>query len=81
MVGDGVTDLEARPVTDGFIAFAGVVEREPVVAMADAVVSAFSLAPLLPLALGGEMPQDPAAHKIFLRGVEMLENAERNPEL
>ena len=27
MVGDGSTDLEARPVVDVFVAFAGVVER------------------------------------------------------
>jgi phosphoserine phosphatase len=51
MVGDGTTDLEARPVVDLFVAFAGVVERPSVVAAADVVVRANSLAPLLPLAL------------------------------
>ena len=51
MVGDGSTDLEARPVVDLFVAFAGVVERPSVVQAADIVVRANSLAPLLPIAL------------------------------
>jgi len=51
MVGDGTTDLEARPVVDMFVAFAGVVERPSVVAAADVVVRANSMAPLLPLVL------------------------------
>ena len=51
MVGDGTTDLEARPVVDLFVAFAGVVERPSVAQAADVVVRANSLAPLLPLAL------------------------------
>ena len=42
MVGDGTTDLEARPVVDLFVAFAGVVERPNVVSAADAVVRANS---------------------------------------
>jgi phosphoserine phosphatase len=51
MVGDGSTDLEARPVVDLFVAFAGVVERPAVVQAADVVIRANSLAPLLPLVL------------------------------
>ena len=35
MVGDGVTDLEARPPADGFIGYGGVVVRERVKASAD----------------------------------------------
>jgi phosphoserine phosphatase len=35
MVGDGVTDLEARPPADGFVGFGGVVVRERVKAQAD----------------------------------------------
>ncbi len=38
MVGDGVTDLEARPPADAFAAFTGVVARPPIVAAADFVV-------------------------------------------
>jgi phosphoserine phosphatase len=51
-VGDGATDLEARPVVDRFVAFTGVVRRELVVAAADAVVEGPSLEPVLALALG-----------------------------
>lgn len=38
MVGDGVTDLEARPPADAFAAYTGVAARAPVVAGADFVV-------------------------------------------
>ncbi len=51
-VGDGATDLEAKPVVDCFVAFAGVVARPNVVAGADVVVRTADLTPLLPLALG-----------------------------
>lgn len=47
MVGDGVTDLEVRPVVDRFVAFAGVVERPAVTAAADAVIRDRSLLPVL----------------------------------
>jgi phosphoserine phosphatase len=47
MVGDGITDLEARPAVDRFIAFAGVVERAAVTAAADAVIRTPSLLPVL----------------------------------
>lgn len=42
MVGDGVTDLEARPPADGFIGYGGVVAREPVRAGADWFVTDFA---------------------------------------
>lgn len=41
MVGDGVTDLEARPPADLFIGFGGVVVREKVKANADWFVDSF----------------------------------------
>jgi phosphoserine phosphatase len=68
MVGDGITDLEARPVVDIFVAFAGVVERHAVVAVADVVVRANSLAPLLPLVLHvDELVQAPH-RSLYARG-------------
>lgn len=71
MVGDGTTDLEARPAVDLFVAFAGVVERPSVVSAADAVVRARSLAPLLPLVLDvGELPQ-PSQRALFERGAAL----------
>jgi phosphoserine phosphatase len=54
MVGDGITDLEARPPADFFAAYAGVVERPQVVAAADVVLRDRSLAAVLPLVLGEE---------------------------
>ncbi len=47
MVGDGMTDLEARPVVDRFVAYAGVVDRPAVTAAADAVIRTPSLLQLL----------------------------------
>lgn len=73
MVGDGMTDLEAKPVVDGFVAFAGVVERDAVVAAGDVVVRAPSLAPILPIALGERPPEDAAARELYAKGKSMLE--------
>jgi phosphoserine phosphatase len=42
MVGDGITDLEARPPADGFIAYGGVVVREKVQRGADWFVTDFA---------------------------------------
>lgn len=50
MVGDGATDLEARPEVDAFAAYTGVAAREGVAAGADVVVATQSLAPVLALA-------------------------------
>jgi phosphoserine phosphatase len=47
LVGDGVTDLEARPAVDRFLAFAGVVDRPAVTAAADAVLRGPSLLSIL----------------------------------
>lgn len=50
LVGDGATDLEARPVVDAFAAYMGVAWRAPVAAAADVVIASESLAPVLALA-------------------------------
>jgi phosphoserine phosphatase len=52
MVGDGSSDLAARPVVDLFVGFGGVVSREKVRSGADVFISANSLAPVLALAAG-----------------------------
>lgn len=54
LVGDGATDLEARPAVDAFAAYAAVVERDAVVAGADYVLRAPSLAAVLALACSDE---------------------------
>lgn len=54
LVGDGATDLEARPAVDAFAAFTGVVAREGILKAADHVVPGPTLLNLLPLCgLGG----------------------------
>lgn len=42
MVGDGSTDLAARPAVDAFAAYTGFVRREPVVQRADVVLDSFA---------------------------------------
>ena len=81
-MGDGITDLETRPVVDAFVAYAGVVARDTVIEAADAVVRSPSLTPILVLALGGERPLDPTAAALFDRGAAYLHlqapNSQRN---
>jgi phosphoserine phosphatase len=72
LVGDGATDLEARPPADTFVAFAGVVERPVVIEAADEVVRSPSLAPVVVLALGGVAPRDPAAREVFELGKTLM---------
>ncbi|HTK54373.1 MAG TPA: HAD-IB family phosphatase [Gemmatimonadaceae bacterium] len=71
MVGDGTTDLEARPVVDLFVAFAGVVQRPNVINAADAVVRANSLAPVLPLALNPDELLRSPHYSLYERGAAM----------
>lgn len=58
LVGDGATDLEAKPAVDRFAAFTGVVRRAPVVASADFVIEGPTLEPVLDLALRGVLASD-----------------------
>lgn len=51
LVGDGVSDLAARPAVDLIVGFGGVVSRQRVAAEADVFIKGNSLAPVLPLAL------------------------------
>jgi len=75
MVGDGNTDLEARPVVDLFVAFAGVIERPSVVSAADVVVRANSLAPLLPLALHADELDHTPHRSVYERGAALSATA------
>ncbi len=56
LVGDGATDLEAKPVIDRFAVFTGVARREPVVAAADFVIPGPGLTAVLDLARRGVLP-------------------------
>lgn len=54
LVGDGATDLEAKPVVDAFAAYMGIAFRANVAAGADFMLRDESLAPVLALAAGTE---------------------------
>lgn len=51
LIGDGVSDLAARPALDLVVGFGGVISRETVVKEADVFIKCRSLAPMLPLTL------------------------------
>jgi phosphoserine phosphatase len=72
LVGDGATDLEAKPSVDLFVAYAGVAARPGIVDHAEAVIYSPSLAPVLPLALGGKPPANGASIELFRKGVTLL---------
>ena len=54
LIGDGVSDLAARPAVTWVVGFGGVVTRRRVKNEAEVFITANSLAPLLPLALSGD---------------------------
>lgn len=51
LIGDGVSDLAARPAVQAVVGFGGVVTRERVATESDVFIRANSLAPVLPLVL------------------------------
>lgn len=71
LVGDGATDLEARPAVDAFIAFAGIAERPTVTAGADLTVRSPSLLPIFAIAIGATRPTGDAA-ALHDAGLRML---------
>ena len=81
LVGDGATDLEAKPASDLFVAFAGIIDRPAVTAEADIVIRARSLAPIYTLAVGGERPASPSARLLYDRGLQLLHPRDRPPPL
>jgi len=77
LVGDGATDLEASDAVDLFVAYAGIIERAHVVAAADVVIRSHSLAPILPLALGGAAPRVQDSIPLHERGLALMDDALR----
>lgn len=72
LVGDGATDLEARPAVDAFVAFAGVVDRPAVTAAADLTVRSASLLPIFAIACGSR-PASGEAADLYDAGLRLLE--------
>lgn len=76
LVGDGITDLEARDAVKLFVGFGGAVQRDRVAAEAAVFISANSLAPIVPLALSAEaaMQLRHSDHAAVLQsGLQLLE--------
>ncbi len=79
LIGDGVSDLAARPVVKAVIGFGGVVSRERVAAEADIFIKAPSLAPVLPLALSAREWTSIAGtthEAVFNAGLTMIKGGE-----
>lgn len=81
IVGDAVSELETKPITDIRIGFGGHVQREKVIDEADVFIPHCSLAPLVPLlvgreGIGGIVDYQPRHREILHKGFKMLEALE-----
>jgi len=75
LIGDGITDLEARQMVKLFVGFGGVVRRERVASEADAYVESPGLEAIVPLALSEsrvKLIQGTKHEKVFQEGIESL---------
>ncbi len=79
LVGDGVSDVAARPAVELMVGFGGVVSRARVAAEADVFIKSNSLAPVLPLALA-EREYELLAHSpyaaILHEGLRLIQSGE-----
>jgi phosphoserine phosphatase len=79
LVGDGMSDLAARPAVDLMVGFGGVVSRPCVVAEAEVFIKSNSLAPVLPLALAADeraLLKNTDFQKILQQGLAFVEAGE-----
>jgi len=77
LVGDGITDLEARQTVKLFVGFGGVVRRERVSAEADVYIESPGLEAIIPLALSegrAKQLQGTKHEKVFQEGIEIIKN-------
>ncbi len=78
MIGDGASDLAAKPMVDLFIGYGGVVSRPAVQAEADIFLSSASLAALLPLAggrRGWHSVRSTAHQAVYEKGIRLALSA------
>ncbi len=86
LVGDGATDLAARPVVHLFVGFGGVFRRPAIADGADVYIACDRLAPILPLALSPERAQalrGTPAEAVLREGLQAFRSGEarfRDPE-
>ncbi len=79
LVGDGISDLAARPAVDCFVGFGGVVHRAKVARAADIFIAVPELSPVLALATNAaerrRLQASPFA-AVLARGVNLLASAQ-----
>lgn len=86
LVGDGATDLIARPMVHLFAGFGGVFHRPAIAEAADVYIACDRLAPVLPLALSPERArwlQGTPAEAVLREGLQAFRNGQarfRDPE-
>ncbi len=76
LIGDGITDLEARDVVKLFVGFGGVIRRERVATEADVFIAARRLAAIVPLALSSKQAEIIGATEhagVLRRGLDDIE--------
>jgi phosphoserine phosphatase len=79
LIGDGISDLAARPAVDLMVGFGGVIARACVEAGADVFIKCNTLAPVLPLALTKEEQvqlQSSPYQKILDKGAALIKAGE-----
>lgn len=79
LVGDGMSDLAARPAVEWVVGFGGVVSRRKVAEEADVFIKSPSLAPVLPLALPRKVwtnMQNPVFGTILKKGLALIETGQ-----
>lgn len=75
LIGDGITDLEARQTVKLFVGFGGVVQRVRVAAEADVYIDSPGLEAIVPLALSesrAKRLQGTKHEKVFQEGIEAI---------
>ncbi|MDX1520021.1 MAG: HAD-IB family phosphatase [Anaerolineae bacterium] len=78
LIGDGMSDIAARPAVDMVVGFGGVIVRDRVKTEADIYIAASTLAPVLPLALSlAERARlsSVSARQTLEKGVDILKTA------
>lgn len=76
LVGDGMSDIAARPAVDWVVGFGGVVSRRKVAEEADVFIKCATLAPVLPLALprkAWNQMQTPIHGAVLKKGLALIE--------
>lgn len=75
LVGDGLSDLEARSHVELFVGFGGVVHRPQIAELSPVYIQSASLSPILPLALG-QLGNAPRFASLWAEGLRRIQAGE-----